>query len=208
MNVRGPWRQALLDWSSGSQAMPADMLRELYGYATGLTVMQRLESRHSLLKRFLSWRHRQMPATLSAALRRTENKDLESDHFQQMLPDLLGSIGDLDGGAWTCRTDFLERVSRNSACAMHDALGDERAEKSAFQERLAEAAGHIRTNDENLPLIREHVNETFVGAKCYAVKGYHAPGAWTLFRILSTNPGQIVYLQRACYLSTDATCLV
>ena len=184
--------------------MPPNMLVELYGYATALTTMQRLESRHSLLKRFLSWRHKQLPATLSAAMRRSENRDLQNHHFQVLLPDLLSSIGDLDPGAWTCRTDFLERINRSSACAIHEPLAEERAQKSLFQDRLALVAGQMR-DDENpeFPLVREHVNLIFTKGRCYALKGFVGPGKWSMFRVLSTNPGYNSYLQRASFLSTD-----
>ena len=116
-----------MEWASGdSVPMYQPMFNELVGYATSLVVMQRLESRHSLLKRFLSWRYKQMPATLSAALRRKENQDLKSQLFQENLPELLASIGELDQGQWGCKTEFLERITRSSACAVHDQLQNER----------------------------------------------------------------------------------
>ena len=126
LNVNGPFRAKLLEWASGSDGpMYQPMFVELTGYATALVVMQRLESRHSLLKRFLSWRYKQTPATLSAALRRKENGDLKNDVVQANLPELLGSIGELDPGDWTCKTEFLERVSHSSTLAEHDPLSRE-----------------------------------------------------------------------------------
>ena len=100
LNEQGPYRCKLLEWSRGDCPMFGPMFRELLGYSTGLIVMQLLESRHSLLKRFLAWRHKQYPATLSAALRRRENKDLEEPDFQSNLPELLASVGELDVGEW------------------------------------------------------------------------------------------------------------
>ena len=182
------------------------MYVELLGYSTGLVVMQRLESRHSLLKRFLAWRHKQFPATLSAALRRRENQDLESPDFQANLADLLSCIGELDVGEWTCKTQFLEKVTGASALAIHDSLAEERKQKDAFHAELAIAAGQKPSDpsqETDLSLIREHVKSMFEKNKCYALKGYDDSSAWTLFRVLSTNPGQNMFLQRACFLSTD-----
>lgn len=191
--------------------MSSPMLLELMGYSTALVVMQRLESRHSLLKRFLAWRHKQMPATLSAALRRKENRDLENSTFQSLLPELLTSIGELDPGEWQSKTQFLERVSRASALAVHDPLKDQRSQVDTFREQLAVAAGHKCLQPESgsdLSLMREHCKLLLQKGKFYALQGYTQEGAWCVFRVLSTNPGQNMYLQRSCYLSTDAACLV
>lgn len=188
--------------------MAEPMLLELLAYSTGLVVMQRLESRHSLLKRFLAWRHKQMPATLSAALRRRENKDLESDHFRACLPDLLSCIGELDPGDWKCKTEFLERFSSSSACALHDPLTARRAEKGAFQERLAIAAGHRESADiSELPLLREHIRTVLERGRVYALLGCQIPGSWSVFRVLNTAPHQNTYLQKASCLSLDAAWL-
>ena len=209
LNINGPFRARLVEWASGDALMHEPMFKELIGYSTSLVVMQRLESRHSLLKRFLSWRHKQMPATLSAALRRKENQDLKNELFQQNLPELLGSIGELDPGQWSCKTEFLERITRSSAFAVHDQLQSERQVKESFQEQLALTAGHTRGEADEipeLPLLREHLKTVLVKGKCFALKGYAAKGSWSTFRVLNTNPGQNMYVQRACYLSTDDFC--
>jgi hypothetical protein len=210
LNINGPFRARLVEWASGdSVPMYQPMFKELVGYATSLVVMQRLESRHSLLKRFLSWRYKQMPATLSAALRRKENQDLKSQLFQENLPELLASIGELDQGQWGCKTEFLERITRSSACAVHDQLQNERQVKESFQEQLAIAAGQKRQEADEvpeLPLLREHIKTVLVKGQCFALKGYAQEGFWSTFRVLHTNPGQNMYLQKSCYLSTDDFC--
>ena len=186
--------------------MHEPMFTELIGYATGLVVMQRLESRHSLLKRFLAWRHKQYPATLSAALRRRQNRDLESSLFQSALPELLSEIGELDPGAWQSKTQFLERMAAASGQALHDALLDERKQKDSFTEQLAVTAGQRQgpaQESADFPLMREHIKAVIEKNRCYALKGYHQDTSWTLFRVLNLNPGQNMYLQKACFLSTD-----
>ena len=206
LNVKGPFRAKLLEWASGSEPMYPPMFVELTGYATALVVMQRLESRHSLLKRFLSWRYKQTPATLSAALRRKENGDLKNEVFQANLPELLGGIGELDPGDWTCKTEFLERVSQSSTLAEHDPLSRDRQVKESFHEHLALQAGQKREETDELPelpLLREHIKTVMERGNIYALKGYEATGAWSTFRVIHLNPGQNMYLQRACYLSTD-----
>lgn len=220
LNEAGPYRQHLLAWSAGNGPMFGPMYVELIGYATGLVVMQRLESRHSLLKRFLAWRHKQYPATLSAAMRRRENQDLEAQTFQDNLPELLGAIGELDAGEWTCKTQFLERVTGASAVALHDSLAEEKKQKESFHNELAIMAGQKQrvstqeaslipapaapvSQELDLPLIREHAKSVFEKNKFYALKGYQSRTSWTVFRLLSTHPGQNMYLQRACFLSSD-----
>ena len=204
LSEKGPFRAHLMEWASTTCPMFQPLFWELTGYATGLVVMQRLESRHSLLKRHLAWRHKQLPATLSATLRRAENGDLKSPHFQFLLPELLTSIGELDPGEFSCKTDFLERISRGSALALHDSLQEERKQKETFQEQLAMVAGQRQGNaSSELILVREHLKAALEKGKCYSVKGYHDKNAWSTFRLLNLNPGQNSYLQRTCYLSND-----
>ena len=208
LNVNGPYRSRLLEWASGDGPMYRPMFVELAGYATSLVVMQRLESRHSLLKRLLSWRYKQTPATLSAALRRKENKDMKTEDFQKHLPDLLASIGQLDPGRWTCKTEFLERMAQASTQAVHDPLHAERQTKEAFQEQLALQAGHNKAEESSeLPLLREHIKTVMERGNIYALRGYVDKDRWSTFRVLHLNPGQNSYLQRSCYLSTDEFCL-
>ncbi|CAE7199173.1 unnamed protein product [Symbiodinium sp. KB8] len=51
MNPAGPFREHLLSWASGRAEMNVAMFHELIAYSTGLCVMQRVEARHSLIKR-------------------------------------------------------------------------------------------------------------------------------------------------------------
>ena len=91
------------------------MYRELLSYATALVSIQRLEGRHSILKRVLGWKHFQLPASLSATMRRKQNKDLQSLEFQMNLAEYLSEIGTLHNGSWRSKTELLEALARASA---------------------------------------------------------------------------------------------
>ena len=99
LSERGPFRQHWEAWALGQvDAMHPPMLDELLAYATSLVVMQRLESRHSILQRRLARRHNQLPDTLSATLRRLQNRDIERPDFQERLPEFLAAIPELYQG--------------------------------------------------------------------------------------------------------------
>ncbi|CAE7233349.1 unnamed protein product [Symbiodinium necroappetens] len=184
--------------------MFAPMYNELIGYSAALVCMQRLESRHSVLKRMLSFRLRQNPATLSASIRRRQNRDLEQPKFQQNLVEYLSSIGELYQGQWSCKTQLLAQVGKESAMAEHAPLTDLRQKKEAFAESLALLCRGEAQADDQLAIMREHVKATLFKGQCYALRGMLKPCTWTYFRMLSTNPGSIMTLQRACHLASDA----
>ena len=192
--------------------MFAEMFRELFAMSTALVVLQRLESRHSLLKRFLAWKHKSLPMTLSAAMRRRQNGDLQRKTFQASLTDLLGSIGELRPGPWQCKAELIERFCHMSGQAAHDPLAAKRALKDSFVEGLAKVCAPVSDSvkpgalelvayDESLQ--REHVRATLKRNRFYAVRGYLKPGAWAVFRVINTNPGGNMSLQRSVHLSGD-----
>ena len=214
----GPYREHLLAWSKGPEAggvlqMHGPMFTDLIAYATGLVVMQRLESRHSVLKRRVAWKHRSLPSTLSAELRRAQNKDLSTEAFQANLGDLLSGISELYPGSWGSKAEFIERVCQMSNEVVYDELADERAAKQAFTKQLADIASRGGAGEELVPaapacelesaLRREHVRAAFVKGKVYALRGCLRAGVWTVFRMLSTNPSNNMYLQRCVHLSHD-----
>ena len=61
LDKKGPFRQHILAFANG-EVMYEPMYRELLSYATALVSIQRLEGRHSILKRVLGWKHFQLPA--------------------------------------------------------------------------------------------------------------------------------------------------
>ena len=205
-NQKGPWRQHLLRWAGGEQMHPA-MFRELMGYATALVSMQRLEGRHSVLKRVLAWKHCQLPSTLSAAMRRRQNGDLQNPLFQANIHEYLAGIGNLHQGEWQSKTELLESLARSSARAVHDPLTSLRAQKDRFVEELAKVGGRNEQqaiSREDLQLQREHLRASMVKGGFYAVPGLQCGSCkWALFRMLHLAPGGNVYLQKACHLAAD-----
>ena len=205
--MEGPFRRHLDAWARGDGEMYDKMFDELLGYSTALICMQRLEGRHSILKCFVQGKYFQLPATLSAAMRRRQNKDLENPLFEAMLPDLLSSIGELHVGSWGSKTELLESLSRQSAKANHDPLVGERKRKEEFNVALAGVCAKpglgLGVAGEEVALQREHLKAVLERGKCYAIAGLKAGGTWTLFRVLHTSPSSNMYLQRACHLSVD-----
>ena len=215
---QGPYRLHLEQWSQGTaQLMHGPMFRDLLSMATALVVLQRLESRHSLLKRHLAWKHKSLPMTLSAALRRRQNGDLLCSTFQSNLPDLLNSIGELHPGPWHCKAQLLEKICQSSGEADHDPLLQQRARKDAFVEGLAQTCASAsvlcaaqETGGDgqsaalavfDAPMQREHIRATLKRNKFYAIRGYQSSQTWTVFRVISTNPGSNMFLQRCVHVT-------
>ena len=210
LNASGPFRAHLEAWATSQvQEMHPPMWHELMAYSTGLSVMQRLESRHSLLKRFLGFRWRQLPATLSATARRKQNKDLSSPLFQQHLEECLANIGELWQGTWRSKTELLQQLAQSSAQAIHDPLSEIRLGQQNFSGTLARLclSGDAAPGADNEPssLMREHVRAALERHKVYALKGCLEEGKWSIFRVVHTNAGSNMTLQRASHISTDVS---
>lgn len=201
LSPQGPFRQHLLSWASGSM-MDECMFRELLSYSTSLISMQRLEGRHSVLKRILGWKNFQLPASLSAAMRRRQNKDLQSPLFQKGLSEYLAAIGTLHQGTWHSKTQLLETVARASGQASHDPLTLLRSQKDMFVEELAKVCSASYSESVST-LQREHVKACMAKGLFCALPGLRQERHWTIFRILHLNPAQNMYLQKACHLATD-----
>ena len=197
LNASGPFRAHLEAWATSQvQEMHPPMWHELMAYSTGLSVMQRLESRHSLLKRFLGFRWRQLPATLSATARRKQNKDLSSSLFQEHLEECLANIGELWPGTW-----WRSRVRRPFMilCRRYD------LSRQSFSDTLAGlclSSGDAVPDADNEPssLMRELERH-----KVYALKGCVEELKWSIFRVVNTNAGSNMTLQRASHISTDVS---
>ena len=188
--------------------MHGPLYTELISYATALVVMQRLESRHSLLKTQLRWRHQTLPLTASAAMRRRQNKDLETPAFQKNLRHLLTSIGELYPGPWRSTTELIERVSQLSAEAFFDDLSEERVQLESFKQGLAAVASSASSqkqpvSDLEASLRREHIRKVLTKGKCYALCGCVHAGVWSVFRVLNINPAANMYMQRCVHLAED-----
>ena len=188
------------------------MFDELFAYSTALMSMQRLEGRHSILKKQLDWRNFQLPGSLSATMRRKQNQDLVNPEFVRDLPEFLTAIGELHDGSWGCKTELMETFLQTSALANHDPMESQRVDKARFAESLAQvcaagASGEIGGGEESteeLPMQREHVKAAFKRGSVYALKGCVQNGEWSVFRVLHTAPSSNMYLQRACHMSFDA----
>ncbi|CAK8987958.1 unnamed protein product [Durusdinium trenchii] len=212
LNPAGPFREHFALWSRGGP-MHNVMFDELFAYSTALLSMQRLEGRHSILKRQLDCRNFQLPGSLSAAMRRKQNQDLVNPEFVRDLPEFLAAIGELHDGSWGCKTELMDAFLQSSANANHDPMEFEKADKARFAESLAQVCaagasggggGDGEGLNEELPMQREHVKAAFKRGSVYALKGCMRQGEWSVFRVLHTSPSSNMYLQRACHMSFDA----
>ena len=200
LNPGGPFRRHLDAWAqaqtagdAADAAMNVQVYNELTAYSTSLVVMQRLESRHAIIKRAVSFKVRQLPAHVSATLRRAQNADLRTQAFQSRLPEFLGAIGELYEGTWRSKTELLTRLSRETRDANHEPMLDERQQREVFVKRLAEAnaAGALALPGEDPgpapdALCREHLKATLKRGCVYALKGLGGQSsAWTVFRAVS-----------------------
>ena len=203
----GPYRSHLIRWGScHDENLHTLAFDELLAYATGLVVMQRLEGRHSILKRVLAFKHFQTPASVSATMRRYQNGDLESDVFQRNLADFLSRIGELQLGTWGSKTELLETYSKANK-ASHDPLYELRALKEQFNQQLSNVCSEGDTGPDELPLLREHVKLALGKGHVYTLKGCFEKGVWAVFRVLHQSPSNNMYLQKACHISFDAAVL-
>lgn len=219
LHPEGPFRLKFQHWAEGkSPQLDCEIFTELMSYACALTSMQRLEGRHARLKKVINWRSFQSPASLSAAMRRKQNRDLSKPEFQAGLADFLSKIGDLHTpgqGPWASKTQLLESFLQSSQDACHDSLDSEQAQRQQFKAALAQAqsstAGAASDSDEKetdeSPLQREHVKAAFRKGGVYCLKNCVQSGMWSVFRVLHTAPGGNMYMQRACYMSTDVAWL-
>lgn len=182
--------------------MNESMFRELLSYATSLVAMQRLEGRRSVLKRLLGWKNFQLPASLSAAMRRRQNKDLECPVFQRNLSEYLADIGSLHQGSYHNKTQLLETLARSSAQANHNPLTLLRSQKDRFVEELSKTCSDQASSDLST-LQREHVKASMAKGKFCALPGLLHAERWTVFRVLHINPSSNMYLQKSCHLATD-----
>ena len=209
LNEAGTHRRAWEGWAHGTDSMMnLPMYNELLAYSTSLVAMQRLESRHSILRRCLSFRGRMLPDTVSATVRRLQNQDLQKQDFQDLLPDLLSSIAELYDGSWRSKTELLTRMRQASAVAVHSPLSDLKKLKERFGEQLALRAASSsvaaqQRSEGQLTLFREHVRGILKPGQCYALRGCFKPGVWSVFRVVSVNPGSIMTMQKATHLSHD-----
>ena len=142
-------------------------------------------------------------------MRRRQNQDLEKPLFQQELPDLLCNLGQLQPtGSWSCKTQLMEEFTRASRKAIHDPLTDLRAKKDEFTGYLAKVAStNLPEPSADMPLMREHIKAAFQKGSCYALRGCVIKDAWSVFRLVHLSPGNNMYLQKACHLSSDVQLL-
>lgn len=205
MNPAGPFREHLLSWASGRAEMNVAMFHELIAYSTGLCVMQRVEARHSLIKRYLAFRYHQLPASLSATLRRQQNGDLKSDLFRQNMEACLSDIGQLCQTPYRNKSELLARLGTESRKAVHDPLTDLRQQQTTFNEALASICSGPSSDQEATAsaLIREHLRAAFERHRVYALRGCVEPHQWSVFRVVHMQADLNVTLQKSSYISTD-----
>ena len=186
--------------------------RELLSYGTSLLVLQGLESRHHLVSLKVGRGRAASVPAVSAELRRMQNRDLQQQQFQDMLPELMNGISSLTTLPYTSQAQLIQNILGQVYRGLHADLSRQADYFSRFRKHLqvaqASAAANVRSQDYDMKMT--YLRQTLETKGYYALPESGAgvgAGADTyiVFQVLSMNPGQRMYLQRAAHMGTDDT---
>lgn len=206
--------------------MSAQLFLELAGYATGLTAMQRLESRHHIIstKAGIS-RHKGVPQ-ISADMRRAQNGDIGDPVFQANFANYLSRINELCLGTWESLTELYDNITKQfTQSVLHIPLEQEAIMPKKFQHKLAclqLPQGQTENSEElaEISLQQNHLDSVLEVNKYYALKlnsfdpehglalqaqPEDPSSEYMVLQLLCSNPGNKQYIQRASFLSADET---
>ena len=146
------------------------------------------------------------PGTVSAHLRRFQNKDLEQVSFRAELEDLCSNLGNLVSEEWSTKRDLYRLVSGYTRPIMFPDIKDEEA---------------CLKNFDKLQSVREHPLETKLQIQHRATileensfycmptgNGSDSDQELVVFQLLQLNPGLKRYVQRVAKMGVNATTLI
>lgn len=109
---------------------------ELLSYGSCLLVLKRLEAKHFLtgLKAHRA-RAASVPA-ISAEMRRRQNNDHMTDHFENEFPELLSGIGELTTLPWANKVQLIRIITGQVYRGLHDNLSQQRQHFDRFRALL------------------------------------------------------------------------
>ena len=206
----GEFRDDLDAWIAGSALAP-HTLRQALLYSSCLIVMQRLEAKHHYLHMQVSRGRASSPPATIAELRRKANPDISLEAFRAALPRLMGSFDALVAVPWQSFGDLLRAVYGHGLQQMHPEIDGESA---AMQQHLQALADNKRSGDSNmLAMHRDHIQACFCKDQVYALPSVDVSSGtqvceFHVFRVVSMNPANRMYIQRASAMSSDVAQLL
>lgn len=205
MFTHGRFREAWQRWATGQDiTMNVDMFRELTSYATSLLVLQRVEMQHHLIHFKTSHGPAIHPATVSAHLRRFQNKDLEQISFRAELEDLCSNLGNLVSEEWSTRRDLFRLVSGYTRSIMFPDIKDEEACLKNFDK-----LHRVREHPLEAKLQIQHCATILEENSFYCLPtGNGSDQEFVIFQLLQLNPGWKRYVQKVAKVGVDATTLI
>ena len=180
--------------------MGISLRRELLSYGTALLVLQGLESRHHLVALKVGRGRAASVPAVSAEIRRMQNKDLVDPRFQSMLPELMTGISSLTSLPYGNQTQLINKIMGQVYRGLRADLSQQ-AEYFArsrrhLQHAQSNAAARIRPRDYDMQV--SHLKETLQNTGFYAMPtSADENSEYLVVQLLSMNPGQRMYLQRA-----------
>ena len=190
--------------------MGVSLRRELLSYGTSLLVLQGLESRHHIVSLKVGRGRAASVPAVSAELRRMQNRDLREKLFQDMLPDLMNGLGTLTTLPWTSQAQLIQNIIGQVYRGLHADLSRQAEYFARFRKHLqvAQSSSLARIRPRDYEMKMAYLRQTL------EIPGYYAlpaspdgagASSYTVFQLLSMNPGQRMYLQRAAHMGSDET---
>ena len=201
--MRGSSLRSDLEVFAHGGSMGIHLRRELLSYGTSLLVLQGLESRHHLVALKVGRGRAASVPAVSAEIRRMQNRDLHNPRFQSMLPDLLVGISSLTSLPYENQTQLINNIMGQVYRGLHADLSSQADYFARFRKHLqfAQSTAAARVRPRDYDMMMAHLKESLQHAGFYAIP--HSQGHHLVFQLLSTNPGQRMYLQRAAHMGTD-----
>ncbi|CAE7797350.1 PREP1, partial [Symbiodinium necroappetens] len=200
----GPLFVALRAWAcvGNEDDMDTRLFRELFAYGVSLVAMQRLEGRHHLVNLRMSTSRASTATTVSAALRRRQNKDVHRQSFRDELEDFLQDFKSLIPEPWNSMAELQRLISGQHLDIMFQDVSREELLISAASaaSRTVDAGDHGE-----LVLFQQHIKSVMKEGSCYAVPiSSGANGTvYDVLQLLSCKPAAKKYMERVAGKGED-----
>ncbi|CAE7562479.1 PREP1 [Symbiodinium sp. KB8] len=200
----GPLFVALRAWAcvGNEDDMDTRLFRELFAYGVSLVAMQRLEGRHHLVNLRMSTSRASTATTVSAALRRRQNKDVHRQSFRDELEDFLQDFQSLIPEPWNSMAELQRLISGQHLDIMFQDVSREELLISAASagSRSVDVEGHGE-----LVLFQQHIKSVMKEGSCYAVPiSSGASGTvYDVLQLLSCKPAAKKYMERVAGKGED-----
>ena len=190
----GDYLVSMRRWGGGQDtAMNNDLFAELVGYGLSLVSMQRLEGRHHLVNLKMGPSRASSATTISAALRRRQNRDVHQESFRAEFDDYLQQFDALVPEDWNSMSELHRLISGHHLAIM---FKDMTQEDSIIWQQSS--ATKLCSAPEVLELLN-HVKVVLQEGSVYAVPicvGADGATTYQVMQLLSFKPSAKKYLER------------